>query len=96
MSTQSILNDVRLALRITSNALDTELAALIDSAKRDLSIAGIQSPDLASDVDVSDPLIRRAIILYCKADQNVDQAAERYMSVYEHLKSALCLSDEYN
>ena len=55
-----MLEDVKDALRVSGDDLDDEIDGLIDAAKLDLLIAGVR-------VDDTDPLIKRAVIIYCKA-----------------------------
>ncbi len=54
-----MLDECKLALRITTDAYDERLNALIRAAKRDLGIAGI---DLA--ITGKDPLVSEAIVNY--------------------------------
>ena len=89
-----MLEEVKLALRIKSTALDEDINGLIDACKADMRIAGIRAPDVAEGAAITKPIIKRAIILYCKADYNVDDSAERYLATYENLKAALSLSSE--
>lgn len=91
-----ILDDVKLALRIRSTALDQDINNLIDACRTDMRMAGIRAPDVMPGAEVDDPIIKRAIILYCKSDYDVDGAAERHLATYEHLKAALALSTEHN
>ena len=49
-----MLDDVKLALRISNQAYDVEIADLIDAAKLDLQISGVNK------IDETDPLIKRA------------------------------------
>ena len=53
-----ILEKVKLALRIRSNAYDIDIYDLIESAKLDLSISGVKK------IDEEDPLIQQAIKTY--------------------------------
>lgn len=55
-----MLAKVKLALRLTTNAYDTDIQGLIDAAKLDLGIAGVV---LMSELDA---ICERAIITYCK------------------------------
>lgn len=55
-----MLAKVKLALRITTNAYDTDIQGLIDAAKTDLGIAGVVLPTTL------DAICERAIITYCK------------------------------
>ena len=45
-----MLELVKLALRITTTAFDTELTALINAAKLDLGIAGVTLPSTLDDI----------------------------------------------
>lgn len=86
----SLIDDVKLALRVTSVDFDTEIQDLIDSAKVDLKLAGVVSPD------ETDPLIKRAITVYCKAHFGYDNPeADRFQRSYDLLKMHLALSTDY-
>ena len=56
----SMLEKVKLSCRVTTNAYDVDLNGLIDSAKVDLGIAGVELPASL------DAICERAIITYCK------------------------------
>lgn len=88
-----MLEDIKNSLRISGNDLDTEISDLIDSAKADLKLSGIQSYSVIE----SDPLIKRAITLYCKANFGYEdpRLAERFDDSYRSLKQHLALSAEY-
>ena len=82
-----------MALRLTHNALDGELVDLIAAAREDLILAGV-SPAKASDDD--DPLIRRAITVYAKANFGFDNADyEKLQTSYNSIKARLSLSQDY-
>ena len=86
-----MLYDVKSSVRIINNKFDVELVDLIDAAKMDLLIAGVTK------VDENDPLIKRAIILYCKANFGLDNKdSEKYQNSYENLKEKLSLCGDYN
>jgi uncharacterized phage protein (predicted DNA packaging) len=88
----AILDDVKKALRISGNVLDTEVQDLIDAAEADLQLSGVHSSKIAD----SDPLIKRAITVYCKAHFGWDNPeAERFAQSYIMLKQHLALSIEY-
>lgn len=55
-----MLAKVKLALRITTNAYDSDIQGLIDAAKLDMGIAGVVLPTAL------DAVCERAIITYCK------------------------------
>lgn len=86
-----LLGDVKLALRIKTTALDTEITDLIEACKLDLSISGIVV------IDETDSLIKRAIILYCKANFGLNEKDnEKYQKSYDLLKEHLALCSDYN
>lgn len=86
-----MLGKVKLALRIKSNILDSEIDDLIEACKIDLSISGVKK------IEESDPIIARAIILYCKANFGLDnKESEKYQNSYNLLKQSLSLCGDYN
>lgn len=86
-----MLEKVKLALRIKSNILDSEIEDLILACKIDLSISGIKK------IDESDSIINRAIILYCKANFGLENKdSEKYQKSYDLLKQSLSLCGDYN
>lgn len=87
-----MLEDVKDALRISSNDLDIEITDLIDAAKADLQLSGVRSTKIVD----TDPLIKRAIIVYAKANFGWDNPeADRFQRSYDMLKTHLTLSAEY-
>lgn len=88
-----LLGDIKDALRVSGNDLDTEVADLIDAAKADLQLSGVH-PDKIVDTD---PLIKRAVTVYCKANFGYDdpKMSDRFQESYVSLKHHLTLSAEY-
>lgn len=86
--------DVKSALRISGDDLDVEVKDLIEAAKADLILSGINQ----SKVIDTDPLIRRAVILYCKVNFGYEEVkvAQRFLSSYISLKNHLAISVEYS
>ncbi len=84
-----MLNKVKLALRISNTAYDSEITDLINACKKELELAGIASSNIVD----TDGIIIQTIISYCKAYFGYDNPdAERYIRSYESLKSFLCLN----
>jgi uncharacterized phage protein (predicted DNA packaging) len=87
----ALIDDVKLRLRISGDDVDDEISDLIDVAKSDLILSGVLK------TDYTDPLIKQAIITYCKANFGWDNPeAERLQEAYDLLKSHLSLVEEYN
>lgn len=61
----ALLNDVKMSLRVTTDAYDSEIEDLIDSAKLDLQIAGVLESVTVSTADM-DKAVVTAIKTYCK------------------------------
>ena len=59
MADSTVLGLVKMALRVTTDSYDTEITNNIDSAKKDLGIAGVV-------YDSADAVVNQAIITYCK------------------------------
>lgn len=86
-----MLKRVKQSVRIKSNAFDDELSEMIESAKLDLSIAGVQL------LNEDDALIQRAIIIYCKANFGLDNKdSEKYQKAFDNLKERLSLCGDYH
>lgn len=88
-----MLEESKQALRIKTDAFDTEISGLIAAAKSDLRLSGVSETKVD---DESDPLIKRAVLLYVKAHfgwNNPD--SERLQQAYYMLKVHLTLSQEY-
>lgn len=88
----AFIDDIKLHLRITTAALDVEVQDLLDAAELDLELSGV---DPVKIVD-TDPLIRRAITVYCKAHFGYDNPDhERLLIAYNMLKMHLTLAGDY-
>jgi uncharacterized phage protein (predicted DNA packaging) len=87
-----MLADVKDALRLSGTDLDIEVQDLIDAAKADLQLSGVHADKIVD----TDPLIKRAVIVYCKAHFGWDNPeADRFAQSYTMLKQHLALSSEY-
>ena len=88
-----ILDDIKIALRISNTAYDSEINDLIAAARADLRLSGILESVVNDDTD---PLIKRAITVYVKANfgwNNPD--SEKLQQSYAMIKGHLALSQEY-
>ncbi len=88
-----MIDVVKKAVRISHNALDDELEDLIDASRYDLNLSGVSHLKANDDTD---PLIKRAIITYVKANFISDaKEAERFLASYNMLKNHLTLAGDY-
>lgn len=84
-----MLEKVKLALRITTNAFDAELNSLIESAKIDLGIAGVVLPTPL------DSVCERAIITYCRVNFQDPKDYDRLKASYDEQKAQLSMASDY-
>lgn len=85
----ALLDDVKVACRVTSNTFDSELNMLIDSAKIDLGIAGVELPNEL------DSICNVAIITYCKMSFGNPDNYEQLKASYDEQKAQLSMSTAY-
>lgn len=85
----AMIDDVKVALRITTNAYDGELNDLIDSAKLDLGVAGVVLPTTI------DALVSRAVITYCKMSFGIPEDYDRLKRSYDEQKAQLVTCTGY-
>ena len=83
------LDNVKMALRITTTAYDSELTYLITAAELDLGVAGVVVPDTL------DALVERAVITYCKVHFGIPEDADRLKKSYDEQKAQLVTATGY-
>lgn len=83
-----MLDRVKLAMRITTDAYDEEFNSLINAALLDLGIAGVSITD-------SDELIRRAVITYCRLHFGSPDDYDNLKASYDEQKAQLQTATGY-
>ena len=88
----TLTEKMRAALRIssTSQKITEEIEDCIAACKADLANDGVKA------IEEKDPLIIRAVTLYCKAEFGYNGKADKFRQSYDVLKMRLSLSKEYN
>lgn len=84
-----MLEKAKLALRITTDAFDDEINDLIESAKKDLGIAGV------TEADPTDPLMVRAIMTYVKLNFGEPGEYDHLKASYDEQKAQLSMATGY-
>ena len=84
-----MLEKVKLALRITTDAFDSELEELIAAAQLDLGVAGVNIP---AEIDA---IVSRAIITYCKVNFGQPDEYDRLKASYDEQKAQLSMCTGY-
>ena len=84
-----MLEKVKMALRITTDAFNTELNDLIAAAQLDLGIAGVVVPGTL------DAIVERAIVTYCKVNFGEPDEYDRLKASYDEQKAQLSMATGY-
>ena len=101
-----MLNEAKLALRVTVNAFDTEIMSLLAAGAKDLEIAGVTVPGriawtvstAGAVTDTSmlkDPLVKRAILTYAAMRFGNPPNYDRLLDAYETQKVQLMHAGDY-
>lgn len=90
MAKQETLDAVKLALRISTSALDSDIGDEINACLADLRICGVKY------ADEGEELILNAVKLWCRAVMAEDvNRAQMYHQRYDGLKACLMMAEEY-
>ena len=84
-----MLEKAKLALRVVTDYFDDEITDLIESAKLDLGIGGVELP---SELD---ELCERAIITYVKCHFGLPEDYDRLKRSYDEQKAQLMTATGY-
>ena len=84
-----MLDKVKLALRIKTNAFDGEINDLINAALADLAAAGITNQDK------EDPLIIRAVVTFCRANFGSPADYDKMKTSYDEQKAMMQMATGY-
>lgn len=79
-----MLEKVKTALRITTNAFDSEITDLINAACADLGVVGVDAESTTTD-----PLLIRAVITYCRVNFGQPEDYDRLKASYDEQKAQL-------
>ena len=85
----ALIDKTKMALRITTSYYDEEIADLIESAKQDLGVAGVELPSTL------DELCQRAIITYVKMSFGLPEDYDRLKRSYDEQKAQLMTATGY-
>lgn len=85
----AMIDKVKIACRVKTDAYDSQLTDLIESAKLDLGIAGVIVPASL------DALVERAICTYCEMSFGIPEDYELLKRSYDEQKSQLSNASGY-
>ena len=84
-----LLTAAKLALRITTNSFDSEITRLLNTAKQDLGVAGVEVPTTLDDI------VTTACITYVKMQFGSPEEYERLKRSYDEQKAQLATCTGY-
>ena len=84
----ALLDNCKMALRVTTSAYDNEINEYIDSAKLDLGIAGVETAD-------NDSLINKAIMTYVRMSFGSPANYDKLKASYDEQKAQLINATGY-
>lgn len=87
-----MLDLIKMALRITTDAFDDELTQLISSAVIDLGFGGMVD---TITVQNADSVVKQAIITYCKMNFGLPEDYDRLKRSYDEQKAQLGTATNY-
>lgn len=83
------LTAVKTALRLSTNAYDSEITDLINAAVLDMGLAGVTN---TADTDA---LVKKAIITYCRLNFGQPDDYERLKASYDEQKAQMGMATGY-
>ena len=87
MTAETMLAAAKMALRITTNAFDSEIESLLNAALLDLGVAGVVPP--------ADALVQQACITYVRANFGQPDDYDRLKKSYDEQKAQLATCTGY-
>lgn len=85
-----MLAKVKMALRVTTDAFDSEITDLISAACADLGIVGVTATS-----STTDAILIRAIITYCRLHFGQPDDYDRLKASYDEQKAQLITATGY-
>ena len=86
---ETMLASTKLSLRVSTTSFDSEITDLINAGLADLGLAGV------TDDDMSDPLIKRAVITYVELHFGEPDQYDRLKASYDEQKAQLSMATGY-
>ena len=89
MASQALIASAKLAARITDTAFDMQISDLLDTAMRDMGVAGVEVPESI------DPLVKQAAITYFLMNFGQPDEYDRLKRSYDEQKAQLVTCSGY-
>lgn len=85
-----MLEAVKLAMRLTTSAYDSEITRLINAACADIGIVGV-----TVESTTTDPLLIQAIVTYCRLNFGTPDDYDKLKASYDEQKAQLSMASGY-
>lgn len=89
MNEETLLESVKLALRVSTDAFNSEINNLIEAAQFDLGVAGVVLPSQL------DTLVKQAVVTYVKMNFGQPDDYDRLKRSYDEQKAQLVTCTGY-
>ena len=89
MADTTTLAAAKMALRVTTDAFDSEISSLIDAALLDLGVAGVTNDD------TTNALVLRAVVTYCRLHFGEPDDFDRLKDAYDEQKGQMSTATGY-
>lgn len=89
MADTTTLAAAKMALRVTTDAFDSEISGLIDAALLDLGVAGVTNDD------TTNALVLRAVVTYCRLHFGEPDDFDRLKAAYDEQKGQMSTATGY-
>lgn len=89
----TLLADVKTALRVTTNDMDSDINILIKAALADLKLVGVTGTTVNE--LTTDPLVQRAVITFCRANFGQPDDYDKMKAAYDEQKAQLWMATSY-
>lgn len=84
MATSTLLDKVKQAMRISTNAYDDSITQLINASVKDIGIVGV-----SFETTTADTLLIQAVITYCRLNFGTPSDYDRLKKSYDEQKAQL-------
>lgn len=84
----ALLDNCKMALRVTTDAYDNEIQEYIEAAKLDLGIAGVETT-------VADSLVNTAILTYVRMRFGAPANYDKLKAAYDEQKAQMMMATGY-
>lgn len=84
----ALIDNCKMAMRVTTTAYDTEIQAYIEAAMLDLGIAGVETPQ-------DDALVNKAIMTYVRMSFGAPANYDKLKASYDEQKAQLMNATGY-